>query len=211
MARGRFITIEGGEGAGKSTQIGRLAAALRRNGLEVVETREPGGAPGALEIRKLLVEGATDRWDAVSELLLHSAARHDHIVRTIEPALARGAWVVCDRFADSTMAYQGYGHGLPRDTIDSVTQVAVDGCWPDLTLILDAPVDIGLQRAKQRGGGAEDRYERMGTAFHERLRQGFHEIARRDPQRCCLIDATGSPDSVADAIWLAVREPFGLT
>ena len=211
MSRGRFITIEGGEGAGKSTQIGRLAISLRRHGIDVVETREPGGAPGALDIRKLLVEGATDRWDAISELLLHSAARHDHVTRTIDPALTRGAWVVCDRYADSTMAYQGHGHGLSREMIDNVTRIAVGSCWPDLTLILDAPVAVGLQRAQQRGGGAEDRYERMGVAFHERLRQGFHEIARRDPKRCRLIDATGTPDAVASAIWLAVQEPFGLT
>lgn len=211
MTRGRFITFEGGEGAGKSTQVSRLAASLRGRGIDLVETREPGGAPGALEIRRLLVEGATDRWDAVSELLLHSAARHDHVTRTIEPALARGAWVLCDRFADSTRAYQGAGHGLARDTIDTVTRIAVGTCWPDLTLILDTPVDVGLARAKQRGGGAEDRYERMGSAFHERLRQGFHAIAQAEPQRCRLIDATGTPDQVAQLIWLAVREPFGLT
>jgi len=209
--RGRFITLEGGEGAGKSTQLAHLAARLRARGLDVVETREPGGAPGALEIRRLLVEGATDRWDPVTELLLHSAARRDHVLRTIEPALARGAWVVSDRFADSTMAYQGYGHGLERAVVETVTRLAVGGCWPDMTLVLDLPVATGLARAKARGAGAEDRYERMGVAFHERLRAGFHDIARREPGRCRLVDAVGAPETVATAVWLAVREPFGFT
>lgn len=204
MERGKFITIEGGEGAGKSTQLRLLADALARAGIEVVTTREPGGSRGAEAIRALLVTGEVDRWDAETEALLHSAARRDHLVRTVWPALDRGAWVLCDRFADSTLAYQGYGHGLSKDFIVSLTRLAIGGFSPDLTLILDLPVEEGLHRAGGRGG-AEDRYERMGTAFHERLRQGFLEIARNDPDRCAIIDATQDVEGVHQAILRAVK------
>lgn len=204
MNGGRFITFEGGEGAGKSTQLKLLAEALERAGMEVVTTREPGGSKGAEAIRALLVTGEVDRWDAETEALLHSAARRDHLVKTVWPALQRGAWVICDRFADSTLAYQGYGHGLSKDFITGLTRLVLGDFTPDLTLILDVPVEEGLKRAGGRGG-AEDRYERMGTAFHERLRQGFLDIAGRDPNRCAVINATQDVDGVHQAILKAVK------
>jgi dTMP kinase len=209
VARGRFITLEGGEGAGKSTQIRLLADALRRDGIAVTTTREPGGSPGAERIRALLVDGATDRWDAVSEALLHFAARHDHLLRAVWPALDRGDWVVSDRFADSTMAYQGYGLGLGREPIERLYAEAVGDFRPDLTLILDLPVEQGLARADARAAmdeGSGTRYERMGVDFHRRLREGFLEIARREPRRCVVIDATPPVEAVAQAIMNAVRE-----
>ena len=212
-ARGRFITLEGGEGAGKSTQQRRLADWLRRGGREVVETREPGGSPGAEEIRKLLVTGAAGRWDAVTEALLHFAARRDHLRQTIEPALARGSWVVCDRFADSTLAYQGYGHGLGRAPVEALYALVVGSLKPDLTLVLDLPVAEGLARARRRNGGGtqqEDRYEQMDLGFHERLRAGFHDIVAREPERCLLIDARGDEDVVAARIQAAVTERLGV-
>jgi dTMP kinase len=214
MVRGRFITLEGGEGAGKSTQQRRLAAWLRRGGLEVIETREPGGSPGAEEIRALLVTGAAGRWDAMSEALLHFAARRDHLRQTIEPALRRGSWVVCDRFADSTMAYQGYGHGLGRPAIEALYDMVVGELRPDLTLVLDMSVAEGLARARGRNGegqaGSEDRYEQMDLAFHERLRRGFHDIVAREPGRCLLIDAAGDEDAVAARIAAAVGARLGV-
>jgi dTMP kinase len=204
MERGQFITFEGGEGAGKSTQLKLLAEALERAGIEVVTTREPGGSPGAEAIRGLLVTGAVDRWDAHTEALLHTAARRDHLARTVWPALERGAWVICDRFADSTLAYQGYGHGLPKDFIISLTRLAIGDFKPDLTLILDLPVEEGLKRASGRGG-AEDRYERMGLAFHERLRQGFLDIARQDADRCAVVNAAANLEDVHQSILRAVK------
>ena len=202
---GRFITFEGGEGGGKSTQLKLLAEALRGKGREVVTTREPGGSPGAEDIRALLVSGTIDRWDATTEALLHSAARRDHLVKTVWPALGRGAWILCDRFADSTLAYQGYGHGIAIETIQALTRLAVGDCAPDLTIVLDLPVEIGLARAGGRGG-AEDRYERMGTAFHQRLRQGFLTIADGDRARCVVVDASRPLDQVQADIMAAVEE-----
>lgn len=203
MTDGRFITFEGGEGAGKSTQVRLLAESLRGRKHEVVLTREPGGADGAEAIRTLLVSGAVDRWDARTEALLHSAARRDHLVKTVWPALERGAWVVCDRFADSTLAYQGYGHGLDRALIDQLAEVTMGRFRPDLTLILDLPVEEGLKRAGGRGG-AEDRYERMGLDFHQRLRQGFLAIATAEPRRCAVIDAARPPEVVHQDILEAI-------
>ncbi len=208
MTRGRFITLEGGEGAGKSTHARWLANALRGSGLEVVETREPGGSAGAEEIRELLVHGAVGRWDAVSEALLHFAARRDHVGRLIRPALERGAWVVSDRFADSTMAYQGYGHGLGRAAIEALSRLSLGELRPDLTLILDLPVADGLRRAAARRDGAT-RYENMDLSFHERLRQGFLDIARREPGRCALVDATADIGCVQEALKAAVAERLG--
>src|SRR5688500_12746876 len=176
--RGRFISFEGGEGAGKSTQIRLLVDALAARGLDVIATREPGGSPGAEEIRRLLVSGDPGRWDGVTEALLHFAARRDHLARTVWPALDAGRWVVTDRFADSTMAYQGYGHGLGREPIERLYEVAVGGFAPDLTLILDIPPEAGVSRAHARHDG-EDRYERMDLTFHHRLREGFLAIAAR--------------------------------
>jgi dTMP kinase len=207
-APGRFITLEGGEGAGKSTQIVRLADWLKTRGHDVVTTREPGGAPGAEMIRKLLVEGPAERWDGTTEALLHFAARRDHLRSTVWPALKRGAWVVSDRFADSTRAYQGSGHGLDLEALDRLYEVAVDGFRPDLTLILDLPVETGLARAAQRRG-AETRYESLPRDFHERVRKGFLEIARAEPKRCAVIDASKDIDTIAAAIARTVGERLG--
>jgi dTMP kinase len=206
---GRFITLEGGEGGGKSTQARRLAVVLEAEAGEVLLTREPGGSPGAEQIRGLLVDGDIHRWDAVTETFLHFAARRDHLVNLVLPALARGAWVISDRFADSTMAYQGYGHGADRRAIAELYRICIGSLKPDLTLILDLPVEAGLARATGRGGG-EDRYERMDVAFHQRLRQGFLEIARRDPARCVVIDAARDEDGVHAQIIAAVRERVAL-
>lgn len=208
---GRFITLEGGEGAGKSTQIVGLAKRLEYSGIGVITTREPGGAPGADTIRSILVSGDTNRWDPMSEALLNFAARREHLIRTIWPALERGHWVLSDRFADSTMAYQGYGHGVDRHLIDALYRAAVGDFCPDMTLILDLPVAEGLRRANERNGAsaaAEDRYERMDVAFHERLRAGFLEIAAAEPDRCQVIDASGEADAVAARIWTAVANKF---
>jgi dTMP kinase len=205
VTRGRFITFEGGEGAGKSTQVRLLTAALAGQGRDVLATREPGGATGAEEIRRLLVSGEPNRWDGVTEALLHFAARRDHLARTVWPALDAGRWVVSDRFADSTMAYQGYGHSLGREPIERLYAVAVGNFAPDLTLILDIPPEAGVMRAHARGDG-EDRYERMDLGFHQRLRAGFLEIAAREPQRCVIIDASGTVDEVHAAILKAVAD-----
>lgn len=206
--RGRFITFEGGEGAGKSTQIARLGAWLEARGHPVLATREPGGSPGAEMVRKLLVEGPVERWDGTTEALLHFAARRDHLRSTVVPALGRGAWVVSDRFADSTRAYQGYGHGLDHAMLEQLYEIAVGDFRPDLTLVLDIPVDIGLARAAARHG-TETRYEALPHAFHERVRAGFREIAAREPGRCAVIDATRDVDAVAAAIAAAVGERLG--
>ena len=207
--RGYFVTFEGGEGGGKSTNLRMLARALRAAGHSVLTTREPGGSDGAEEIRRLLVEGPTDRWDAVSEALLHYAARRDHVLRLIRPALERGDWVIADRFIDSTMAYQGYGHGLGRETIESLQSLAIGLLKPDLTLILDLPVEAGLARAGSRGDN-ETRYERMANGFHQRLRDGFLDIAMREPERCVVIDATQDIDSVQKMVRQAVAKKLGM-
>ena len=203
--RGRFITLEGGEGAGKSTQVRLLAETLRARGQEVVTTREPGGSPGAEDIRDLLVRGEAERWDGLTEALLHYAARRDHLVRTIRPALEAGAWVLCDRFNDSTLAYQGFGHGTDRTRLDVLYAMVGEGLQPDLTVILDLPVDVGLGRAGHRGGD-EDRYERMGRDFHDRLRRGFLTIAEENPARCAVVDATADATSVHAAILSALSD-----
>jgi dTMP kinase len=203
--RGRFITVEGGEGAGKSTQVDLLVAALRRIGIAVERTREPGGSPGGEAVRALLLGGTDARWDAIAETLLFYAARRDHVIRLIEPALAAGRWVVCDRFSDSTIAYQGYGRGLPLADLYRVHQFALGDFAPDLTLVLDLPVPEGLARIAGRSGDA-DRFERLGHEFHERLRQGFRRIAEDNPGRCVLIDAARSPDHVHKAMCSAVAQ-----
>ncbi len=203
MTRGKFITFEGGEGAGKSTQVRILAERLRACGIEVVATREPGGSPGAEAIRALLVTGDPDRWSAMSETLLMYAARRDHIERTICPALDRGAWVISDRFADSSRAYQGAGGGVSPDFLSALEHHVLDQTRPDLTLVLDLPVQAGLERAGMRGG-SEARFEAKGLAFHERLRTAFLDIVRAESGRCALIDALASPEAVSQAIWDAV-------
>lgn len=205
LARGLFITFEGGEGAGKSTQVGLLATALQDRGIACVRTREPGGSPGAEDIRALLVHGETGRWDPISELLLHFAARHDHVVKVIEPALADGKWVICDRFTDSTMAYQGYGQGMDPAVVEELHRTAVGDLWPDTTFVLDISVTDGLQRTASRGG-EDHRYERMGNEFHVKLREGFLEIARKNPGRCTVIDATQPIEAIHREI-MSVIEP----
>ena len=203
MARGRFITLEGGEGAGKSTQARRLAERLTQRGRQVLVTREPGGSPGAETIRELLVTGAADRWSPITETLLMYAARRDHIERTIAPALAAGRWVVSDRFADSTRAYQGAGGGAPASLIQTLERHVLGETRPDLTLILALPADIGLARTMARNH-AETRFEAKGAGFHERLREGFLAIARVEADRCVLIDAAQALEAVEAAIWAAV-------
>jgi dTMP kinase len=207
MRSGKFITFEGGEGAGKSTQCALLAGRLESSAVEVIVTREPGGTESAEAIRALLVDGAVDRWDAVSEALLHSAARRAHLVELIWPALDRGAWVICDRFADSTMAYQGYAMGLGRAAVETLNKTVFDDFSPDLTVILDLPVDRGLARAAERGGG--DRYERMGHAFHQTLRDAFLDIAAREPGRCGIVDGTQARETVAAAVHTLVIDRLG--
>jgi dTMP kinase len=209
VATGKFITFEGGEGSGKSTQLRRLADALGARGIACVTTREPGGCPGAEEIRRLLVEGGVGRWQPMSEALLNYAARIEHVAHTITPALTRGDWVLSDRFADSTMAYQGYGHGLGPEAIARLHKLALGDLRPDLTLIFDIPVEDGLARARARGGN-EDRYERMDKAFHERLRMGFLAIAKAEPQRCAVIDASGDVETVAGRVLATVTTRLSL-
>ena len=204
MTRGRFITFEGGEGTGKSTQVARLVDRLRAEGLEVVRTREPGGSPGGEAIRELVVSGSSDRWSARTELLLMFAARSDHLERTIRPALAAGRWVVSDRFADSSRAYQGAAGGAAAELVEALDRQVVGDDQPDLTLVFDLPASIGLDRAMARAEG-EMRFESKGLAFHEQLRAGFAAIARAHKDRCRLIDATGSVDIVADRVWDAVQ------
>jgi dTMP kinase len=205
----RFITFEGGEGAGKSTQAKRLAAALQACRIPVCATREPGGSPGAEQIRTLLVEGDPGRWDALAETLLMFAARVDHLTETIRPALAAGKWVICDRFTDSTYAYQGAGRGLDPNTIAAIEKAAVDAFKPDLTFILDVPVETGLSRAGARGMH-ETRFEHFDVTFHGRLRDFFHALAGREGGRCMLIDSTAPPDDVAAQIWQTVSLRFGV-
>jgi dTMP kinase len=200
--------LEGGEGAGKSTQIARLKVALERSGRTVVTTREPGGAPGAEMVRKLLVEGPTERWDGTTEALLHFAARRDHLRSTVWPALKQGMWVISDRFADSTVAYQGYGYGVDRAMLGELYGIAVGDFRPDLTLVLDLPIEIGLGRAAARRGN-ETRYESLPTEFHARVRAGFLAIAAADPERCAVIDATQSVEGVAAAIATTVHGRLG--
>jgi dTMP kinase len=208
VTRGRFITFEGGEGAGKSTQVQRLSARLRADGHEVVTTREPGGSPGAESIRDLVLRGAADRWSPVTETLLMYAARRDHIERVIQPALEGGAWVVCDRFADSTRAYQGAAGGTDPALISALETHIVGEVRPDLTLVFDLPAEVGLARAHARAG-AEMRFESKGMAFHERLREAFQAIAAAEPARCALIDATASMDAVEVAVWALIAGRLG--
>lgn len=203
---GRFVTLEGGEGVGKTTQTRLLAEWLGKKGVDVEITREPGGAPGAEEIRELLMDPAAE-WTPASEALLHFAARANHHVMRIAPALKRGAWVVSDRFADSTRAYQGYGLGLDPAAIDMLGKLTLGDFEPDLTLVLDLPVETAFERLRARAG-EPDRYERMDPAFHRRLREGFLEIAANDPDRCRVIAADAPPERVAEAIRTAVGERF---
>lgn len=204
--RGRFITLEGGEGAGKSTQARLLADWLIARGIDVVTTREPGGSPGAEDIRRLLVQGDPGRWLPWTETLLFFAARHDHVERLIEPALAAGRWVVSDRFADSTAAYQGAAGGVSIDAIQALYRLVLGDFGPDLTIILDMPAEVGLDRAGARDDGADARFERMTLGFHRRVREGFAAIAVADPQRCAVVEAAAGIEDVAGRITAVVSQ-----
>ena len=206
MMRGRFITLEGGEGAGKTVQAARLRDRLEASGLgSVLLTREPGGSPGAEEVRKLLVSGPVKRWEPLAEAMLHAAARRDHVLHAIEPTLERGLWVISDRFVDSMIVYQGYGQGADLDVLERLSALSLgDFTPPDLTVVLDIPVAEGLRRAGNRSGS--NRYERMGTEFHERVRQGFLARAEADRKRYAVVDATEDPDAVGRAILRVVLE-----
>lgn len=198
--KGRFITIEGGEGAGKTTQSALVSSALSARGLDVLRTREPGGSPGAELLRGILLDGSMD-WAPRAETLLHFAARAEHLTKRIQPAMQAGTWVVCDRFFDSTLAYQGYGQGAEKSFIESL--IGLLGIAPDLTLILDVPESVATERMRRRGADA-DRYERLDQAFHARVRQGFRDIAAADPKRCVMLDASGDIEAVHTAIMTAV-------
>ncbi len=202
---GIFVTFEGGEGTGKSTQLKILADSLSAQGRHVVQTREPGGTPEAEALRALLVIGDTDRWTAEAEALLNYAARNSHLQKIVRPALKSGHAVLCDRFMDSTRAYQGYAGGCDMDLLDALETSIVGDTRPNLTFIFDLDPKEGLARTKARGDGSEDRYERKGIEFHQALRRGFHKIAEGEPGRCRIIDATGSVEKVAER----VREAMG--
>jgi dTMP kinase len=206
VSPGRFITLEGGEGAGKTTQTALLIEALAARGIGVVRTREPGGSPGAELLRGILLGGSID-WTPRAETLLHFAARAEHVAKTIQPAMQAGSWVVCDRFFDSTLAYQGYGQGADRGFIASL--IGLLGIAPDLTIVLDVTEGVATERMRQRGGDS-DRYERLDAAFHTRVRQGFREIAAADPARCVLLDASGDIQAVHTAIMTAVWTRLGV-
>lgn len=205
----QFITLEGGEGTGKSTQAKRLAAKLGERGIDAIVTREPGGSAGAEQIRELFVHGEPGRWSALTETLLVFAARVDHVEKTIRPALASGKWVICDRFTDSTYAYQGVARGTDREIIRRVQSAAIGDFKPGLTLVLDLPVSVGLERAKARSD-SENRFEQFDAAFHEKLRQAFLDIAKKNGDRCLVIDASGSEEQVAELIWQTAVKRFSL-
>jgi dTMP kinase len=204
--RGRFLTIEGGEGAGKSTQARLLAGVLRGAGISVLLTREPGGAPGAERLRELLLHGGAD-WSPLAETLLHFAARAEHVAKTIRPALDRGEWVVCDRYSDSTLAYQGYGQGADCTAVATLARLI--GLEPDLTVVLDVSVATGQARLAARGT-QPDRYERLGTEFLARVHAGFRTIAAAEPKRCVVISAEPDVPEVARAVLAAVGSAFGV-
>jgi dTMP kinase len=212
LAKGFFITFEGGEGAGKSTQVERLARRLKEQGAAVVTTREPGGSERAERIRGAVLAGGAERLGPLAEALLFSAARLDHLEAKIRPALRSGAFVLCDRFADSMTAYQGLDGGLEEGIIKALARVVVDRTRPDLTILLDLPAEVGLSRAAARRGSPEgaDRFEAEPVEVHERLRQIFLRIARDEPDRCLVIDATRSADDIEAAIWRSVRTRFDL-
>lgn len=204
--RGRFITFEGGEGAGKSSQVGRLAEHLRGLGHEVVVTREPGGSPGAEAIRHVLLSGVAEAFGPLAEAALFAAARADHLDQTIRPALEAGRWVVCDRFVDSSRVYQGLAGEVSADRLRELEAASVGSDMPDLTVLLDVPVEVGLARAAQRrGSGVVDRFERDEASVHERRRQAFLDLARAEPGRFVVVDAGQDPATVAEAIWYAVK------
>ena len=214
MTTGTFITFEGGEGAGKSTQVRLLSSALQRLGKKVVMTREPGGSLKAESIRKLLLEGRVAKFGPFAEALLFSIARDDHLESVIRPTLKKGSWVICDRFMDSTMAYQGAGGNLPASLIRALERTVVGDTTPDLTILIDLPPEIGIGRAQARQrlttGGDPDRFEAMDMKFHTRLRQAFLDIAKNDPNRCVVFDGQVPPDELAKRIWELVSQRYSL-
>lgn len=203
---GRFITLEGGEGTGKSTQIKALAAALRARGIEVVETREPGGSAGAEAIRTLVLTGDDDRWSARAEALLFAAARADHVEKTILPAVARGAWALSDRFLDSSRAYQSGASGLEDADIVALHRIGSLGLLPDRTFVLTLDGDEAAARAMRRDGGVADRIGARDAAFHTRVAESFKSYAAQEPDRFRLIDASGDPDAVTARLWTALSD-----
>ncbi len=207
---GKFITLEGGDGTGKSTQARLLSEFLEQNNVKPLLTREPGGAPGSDEVRELILTGDPDRWDAVGETLLFYASRRNHLRLTVWPALARGEWVISDRFADSTIAYQGYGNQLGVDQVMKVHEVTVGDFEPDLTFILDIDVKTGLARTQGREHN-EDRFERMEIEFHERMREGFLEIAKQHPNRCVIINADQDIESVQKDMRAVLKDRYGFS
>lgn len=204
--RGRFLTLEGGEGVGKSTQVKALATALRERGLEVIETREPGGSPGAEAIRELLLDGAADKWSARAEALLFAAARSDHVDKLISPALERGAWVVCDRFLDSSRAYQSGASGLDDADILALHRFGSGGLLPDRTLLLALPEGQAEARARLRDGDMTDRFGSRQQAFHDQVSAAFRQYVQEEPHRIRLVEATGSPQDVTAHLLAAISD-----
>jgi len=211
VPRGRFITFEGGEGTGKSTQARRLSARLRELGISVVETREPGGSPAAELIRKIVLSGAAEPLGPSAEAMLFFSARDDHLETVIRPALERGDWVICDRFVDSTRAYQERAGKVSGELMRALERSVIGDTWPDLTIILDIDVETGLERARGQSGGAGDRFEDADLDFHKAIRTAFRAIARREPNRCVLVSAHREPDAVAEEIWKKVSDRFDLS
>ncbi|NTG48419.1 dTMP kinase [Agrobacterium rhizogenes] len=211
-ATGLFVSFEGGEGAGKSTQIRRLAAWLRELGHDVLVTREPGGSPGAEAVRHVLLSGAAEMFGTRMEAILFAAARNDHVEEIIRPALARGTIVLCDRFMDSSRVYQGITGNLEPDFIEALQRVAVSGVVPDCTLILDIPAELGLERARKRASAdaAPDRFEKEELQTHEKRREAFLDIAARDPDRCHVVDAQRGEDVIADEIAAIIEKRLSL-
>lgn len=208
-----FITLEGGEGSGKSTQIKLLAEWLTELGIDHLCTREPGGAPGAEEIRTMVLTGDVDRWTPMTEVLLYTASRSDHVERVIVPSLEAGRWVLCDRFADSSIAYQGAGRGVGVEKVKALQNLVLDDLKPDLTLVLDLSIDVGLSRAMSREDDKavkEDRIERMGAELHKQTREVFLEIAREEDNRCVVVDADRSVEELQQELRRIITERFGL-
>ena len=207
--RGRFISFEGGEGSGKSTQIKKLSERLEAAKLRSILTREPGGSPGAEVIRHLLLSGMGKLLGAEAETLLFAAARDDHVRTVIQPALNQGTWVLCDRFSDSTRVYQGRAGKVPSGLVNALEHVTIGDLKPDLTIILDVPVEVGMKRAAaRRGNAAPDRFESEDVKFHQDLRDAYRELAELEPQRCVLIDASADANTVAANVWTVLRDRF---
>lgn len=208
--RGKFITLEGGEGVGKTTLARALVARLSARGLQVIQTREPGGSPGAEALRKLVLNPPQDvaEWPPLVEALLFYAARTDHLDKLIRPSLASGAWVICDRFSDSTRAYQAVAGGVTSEEVETLDRICVGNSAPDLTLILDLPLLTSRRRMAERANDA-DAIESRGAEYHERVRQAFLDIAKANPKRCVVLDAAFEPNALADAAMKAIDERLG--